>query len=150
MKFGNLYEILDYAIREEEKSNHFYQDLSGRVTKKWIRDLMREFAAEELEHRSRLLDIKNGSRIIAQGQEVTDLGLAEVTESAEPSADMDYQDALILAMKMEKAAYKLYSDLAYSVEDKVLKVLFKALAREEAGHKLRFELEYDEHVLTEN
>ena len=34
--------------------------------------------------------------------------------------------------------------------DKDQKAIFLALAQEEARHKLRFEIEYDEAVLTEN
>ena len=34
--------------------------------------------------------------------------------------------------------------------DKDLKIVFQSLAQEEAKHKLRFELEYDERVLDEN
>jgi len=53
-------------------------------------------------------------------------------------------------MKAEKAAFKLYSDLAASAPDAALKNTFLAMAQEEAKHKLRFEILYDENVLTEN
>jgi len=69
---------------------------------------------------------------------------------AEPGPDMSYQDALVLAMKNEKAAFRLYMDLADEVQNKGQKAIFLALAQEEARHKLRFEIEYDEAVLTEN
>ena len=63
--------------------------------------------------------------------------------------NLNYRDALVLAMKKEKAAFKLYSILAECMNDQVLKTTFLALAQEEAKHKLRFELEYDD-LLTEN
>ena len=63
---------------------------------------------------------------------------------------MDYQSALVLAMKREKAAFRLYTALAAKVDDEALRELFLRLAQEEAKHKLHFEIEYDEHVLTEN
>ena len=63
---------------------------------------------------------------------------------------MDYQQALILAMKKEKKAFKLYLDLAASCGDDNLEQIFLALAQEEAKHKLRFEIEYDDFVMTEN
>jgi rubrerythrin len=53
-------------------------------------------------------------------------------------------------MKKEKAAFKLYTDLATSVSDENLRSVFKMLAQEEAKHKLRFEIEYDENILSEN
>jgi len=64
--------------------------------------------------------------------------------------NMDYQDALVLAMSQEKAAFKLYSKLAERSPNQEYKNLFLGLAQEEAKHKLRFELEYDEYVLREN
>ena len=63
---------------------------------------------------------------------------------------MDYQEALVLAMSQEKAAFKLYSKLAERSPNEQFKSLFLSLAQEEAKHKLRFELEYDEFVLRDN
>ncbi len=63
---------------------------------------------------------------------------------------MTYAEALILAMKKEKLAYKLYLDLAAAAGDGELADLFRSLAAEEARHKLRFEIEYDDVVLKED
>ena len=68
----------------------------------------------------------------------------------DPNEEIDYQKALILAMKREKSSYKMYLDLANSVDDDELKETFMALAQEEARHKLRFEVEYDDYILSEN
>ena len=64
--------------------------------------------------------------------------------------DLNYQDALIVAMKEEKAAFKLYTTLAGKTDDPEARAIFLMLAQEEAKHKLRFEIEYDENVLKEN
>jgi rubrerythrin len=53
-------------------------------------------------------------------------------------------------MQREKAAYRLYTDLAKITPDAEARALLKALAQEEARHKLAFEIEYDTHVLQEN
>ena len=55
-----------------------------------------------------------------------------------------------VAMKKEKAAFRLYTDLAASTDDADLKATLLLLAQEEAKHKLRFELEYDEQILKDN
>jgi rubrerythrin len=60
---------------------------------------------------------------------------------------MTYPEALLFAMKSEKAAFRLYDALATATHDPVLALLFRSLAQEEARHKLRFELEYEENVL---
>ena len=50
----------------------------------------------------------------------------------------------------ERAAYELYSDMAEKIPAGKLREVFTGLAREEARHKLFFESEYDERVLTDN
>ena len=79
-----------------------------------------------------------------------DLKIGDYLVEQKPSASMDYQSALILAMKQEKAAFRLYTDLAASTDDDNVRDLFLGLAQEEAKHKLRFEVEYDEDFLREN
>ena len=64
-----------------------------------------------------------------------------------PSGELDYQDALILAMKREEAAFSLYTHLSKLAADKELKRIFTALAQEEAKHKLHFETRYKERFL---
>jgi len=53
-------------------------------------------------------------------------------------------------MKEEKSAFKLYSDLAARTDDVSTREIFLSLAQEEAKHKLRFEIEYDDNILREN
>jgi rubrerythrin len=67
-----------------------------------------------------------------------------------PKKDMTYQDLLTIAMKKEKGAFKLYTDLANKIIDQNIKEIFLGLAQEEAKHKLRFEIEYDEYILKDN
>ena len=55
-----------------------------------------------------------------------------------------------MAMKAEKAAFKLYNDLAEATDDENLRSVFLSLAQEEAKHKLRFEIEYDDRVFQDN
>jgi rubrerythrin len=66
------------------------------------------------------------------------------------SSEMMYSDALVVAMKKEKAAFKLYMALSERAANTEMKSLFLSLAQEESRHKLRFELEYDEYVLRDN
>jgi rubrerythrin len=81
---------------------------------------------------------------------IVDLKIGDYLVDADTDAELDYQQALILAMKQEKAAFKLYTDMAGATADADLKAVLQSLAEEEAKHKLRFEIEYDEYILTEN
>lgn len=143
-------EVLDFAIAREEEAADFYEALAERVERAWMKDVFLGFAREEKGHKAKLERVKAGGEFKASGQKVADLKLADYTVAAEVSDDMDYEKALLVAMQREKAAYRLYTDLAESTEVPRLREAFLALAQEEARHKLRFEVEYDEYVLKEN
>ncbi|MCK4546364.1 MAG: ferritin family protein [Candidatus Eisenbacteria sp.] len=146
--FGSADEVLDFAIKSEQEAVDFYTDLAGKMENPAMKKVFEEFAKEEMDHKAKLTSVKSGKRLMKSGaRKVTDLKIADYTVEAEPTKDMDYREALILAMQNEKAAFKLYSDLAATAQDDDLKDLFLALAQEEARHKLRFELEYDDDVL---
>jgi rubrerythrin len=143
-------EILDFAIENEQKAADFYTDLAGRMESASIRSVFEDFAREEQGHKAKLLRVKETGKMGPATQEIRDLKIGDYLVEDEPGPDMDYQQALILAMKKEKAAFKLYTDLAAAAPDEDLRGLLLALAQEEAKHKLRFEVEYDEQILTEN
>ena len=147
--FSSVDEILDFAIAGEAEAHQFYTDLADKMENAAVREVFLGFAKEELGHKARLEGVKKGSTP-PPFEKVQDLAIADYLVAAKPSADMDYQSALILAMKKEKAAFKLYSTLAAKVQDEQLRNLFLMLAQEEAKHKVRFEIEYDDEILKEN
>jgi rubrerythrin len=148
--FSGPGEILDFAIGNEQKAVDFYLDLAGKAKAPAMKQVFEEFADEERGHKAKLMRVKTGKQLEGSASAVEDLKIGDYLVAAPPGAEMTYPDALILAMKQEKAAFRLYSDLAARVTDAALKELLLQLAREEAKHKLRFEVEYDEHVLAEN
>ena len=148
-KFGSVNELLDFAIQKEEEANKFYTGLAGKMDRPAMRQVFEDFAKEEQKHKEKLLGIKEGKRLNSAEQKITDLKIGDYLVDMEPSPDMDYQEALILAMKKEKASFRLYNDLAATTDDADLRSLLLGLAQEEAKHKLRLEVEYDEHFLTE-
>jgi rubrerythrin len=150
MPAGNLEEILKVAIQREQEAHDFYMDLAKKAERPGMEGLFTQFAREEMGHKRRLEGIKKGTRTFAPSTQVTDLKIGDYLVEAEPSATMSYQDALILAMKREKVAFQLYTDLAAETDDAEVKAIFEGLAQEEAKHKLRFEIEYDDMILTEN
>ena len=142
-------EVLDFAIEREIEANELYTDLAGRVENAAMRKVLEDFAKEELGHKAKLEAMKAGTTTVPT-ERVADLKIADYVVDAEIQPNMDYQDALLLAMKNEKAAFALYTDLAEAAEDNALRETFLALAQEEAKHKLRFEIEYDDVILKEN
>ena len=149
-EFKSTEEILDFAIGEEQSAADFYTNLADQVKSPSIRKMFMEFSEEELQHKNKLENIKMGSLEFLPTAAAVNLGLGEILVDVAPTGGMDYQDALILAMKKEKAAYHMYTRLAGVASDPVIRDLLTGLANQEANHKLRFEIEYDEHVLTED
>ncbi len=146
MALTTVNEILDFAIQKEEEAAQFYLDLASKVSRKNMREVFRIFALEEFEHKRKLIGVKQGEITLLNEDRVADLGISDSRADINFSADLDFGEALIIAMKAEKAAFKLYTDLAGTTDDAGLKSLFLLLAQEEARHKLRFEIEYDDYI----
>ncbi len=150
-QWNSVEDVLDYAIQREQDAVDLYTGLAENAEHPHMKSVFEGFAAEEQAHKDRLIAIRaKGMLTTAPTKSVADLRIGDYLVAEEPTADLDYQGALILAMKKEKAAYKLYSDLAALAEGDSLTHVFLRLAQDEARHKLRFEIEYDENILVEN
>jgi rubrerythrin len=152
-EFRSVSDILNFAISEEEAAATFYTALAAKMTQHWMQKVFEGFADEEKGHKEKLLSVKTGKIALLSDEAVTDLKIGDYLVEVEPEvqgSELDYQQALIVAMKKEKAAFKLYTNLAEQTDRQEYRHLFRALAQEEAKHKLRFEIEYDEQFLTEN
>ena len=149
-EFKSVEDILEFAIKAEQEAVDFYSDLAARSKNQQIKKVFIEFAGEEMKHKSRLLGIKEEKTLKLPGEKVRDMKIADYLVDVAPKPDMTYSDALILAMKKEKSAFRLYSFLSEQTTDPILQGLFLTLAMEESRHKLRFEVEYDEYILKEN
>ena len=143
-------EILDYAIEQEQQAADFYASFAARAEKAGMKKMLLEFAEEEQRHKERLLAVKTGERKLSPEKEVLDLKVSDYLVEVDASDNMSFQDALIVAMKRERAAFQLYRDMAEKVSDTEVKRVFLGLAKEEAKHKLFFETEYEERVLKHN
>ena len=143
-------EILDYAIDQEQLAADFYEDVAQRAETAGMKKILLDFSDEEKNHKKILQDVKAGERDLTPEQEVLDLKISDYLVEVEAGENISYQDALIIVMKKERAAYELYSDMAAKLPEGHLKEVVDGLAKEEAKHKLFFEAEYDEKVLTDN
>ena len=139
-------DILTFAIGEEEAAAHFYKEWAAKMDNPALRDALNGFAREEEGHKERLLNIKAEGSLQPDAKTVQNLNIGDNLVTQAPNPDMAYPEILIIAMKKEKAAFKLYSELAAVADSASLKDTFLALAQEEAKHKLRFEIEYDDYM----
>lgn len=143
-------EILDYAIDQEQQAADFYADVAERTETAGMKQTLLDFSEEEKRHKKILESVKVGERELTPEQEVLNLKLSDYLVDVEVHDNLSYQDALIIAMKRERAAYELYNDMANKLPDGELKNVIVGLAIEESKHKLFFEAEYDERVLMDN
>ena len=143
-------EILDFAISREQQAVDFYTRLSTIAPGKQLQELMLDYAREEQRHKDKLLAVKADGSLDNEHKRPLDLKMADYLVDVEETPEMTYQDALIIAMKREQVAFKLYTDMAEKIDNPELKSLFESLAREEASHRNYFESEYDDKILTDN
>ena len=134
-------EIIDFAIKGEQDAVKFYQELQTLVRFESRKELLHSYEVMEQGHVTILEKLRD--KVFETGEvkipEVSSLSISDYLLDVEPSADMNYQDIIITAMKKEEKAGKLYSDLANQSDDDQAKQVFLRLAAEEEKHKLYFE-----------
>ena len=149
--FEHVEAVLDFAIHREQEAVDFYQGLAARTENSSLKKTLKAFAGVEQGHKEKLMAAKNTDLAVGDlGGNVQDMKIADYIVEVEPGPDMNFQDALVVAMKREKAAMDLYADLADRVTDPGLKALFHKLAREEGTHKHSFETAYEDHYMSDN
>lgn len=149
-EFKDIDDILDFAINEEQKAIDFYNILADKSSNEDVKAVFIDFVKEEMNHKARLEKIKAEKQFTIEDKVITDLKIADYLVSVKVTPDMKYEDALVVAMKKEKAAFKLYMTLAEKAPNVEMKSIFISLAQEESKHKLKFEIEYDEFIMREN
>jgi rubrerythrin len=141
-KLNSIDKILDFAIDGEIKAHELYMKMAAMVENPWICKTLEGFAQQELQHRKKLEAVK-ASKITLELDEIGDLDIAETLEDVKPHAKMNYRELLAYAIKKEDISYGLYTRLASIFSEPQLKDIFLKLAKEEADHKLRFEMQYE-------
>ena len=148
--FESVDAVLDFAIAREQEAFDFYHALARKTTDNALMHMLTGFAEEEAGHKRKLEAVKEGEQYLPARKETLDLKVGDYLVDVEPSPDMSFQDTLVVAMKREKAAFQLYTDMAETMQDAAFSELFSSLAQEEAKHKLRFELVYEKTFMKEN
>ncbi|MDJ0855932.1 MAG: ferritin family protein [Desulfobacterales bacterium] len=150
MEFKTPNDILDYAIGKEKEAKQFYLDISAEETLSGNRQVFMDFAQEEDKHVVMLEKLKAG--VVADGIDnyefkwIKDIKRGDLLLDITYEKGMHYRDILMLAIKREEKALKLYNELQDRVEDRDHAQIFKILCQEEAKHKLALETMYDDHM----
>lgn len=148
MKFETFDQIVDYAIDREIESRLLYLRLAHLSNDPELCQLLEQLAEQELTHQKKLARVKQKQFKMLDGDmPVLDLGIADAAPDVVPYPDMSVNEALVLAMNKEKYAFRLYFELSEQTDNPELRQLFLALANEEANHKVRMEIQFDDHLM---
>lgn len=143
-------EVIAFAIEREIEAFEFYSKAQELAFGDTAKAMFAEFAGEEKRHREILEKVKAEGVGDYRIKKIPNLKIADYLIDIELKPNSPLSDIIHIAAKREEKSYKLYSDLAADAEDEALKRTFTILATEELKHKNKFEVMYDEQVLSEN
>ncbi len=150
MEFESLEAIVDFAIEKEIEATDFYIDLSKESAFSGSAGMFAEFAQEERKHRKMLEDFKTRGVAVSIKEYpfkwIADIKRSDYVVDLEYRKGMAYNEILMLAMKREEKALKLYNMFQAQADSEAGKNLFKILCQEEAKHKLALETMYDDYM----
>lgn len=147
MKFESVTDLLRFAISKERASQQFYQDLALQMKDSATCDIFKAIAKQEEGHEEalKLEVIKQGFTLSVEKkqQQDSDYDWQERLELNDMAKDMDYVDALMVAIQKERAAFQLYTQLITMTQEPEFRKMLLELAEEEMRHVIQFEREYD-------
>jgi len=150
MELSTFDDFVKFAIEKEEEAIKYYGEMIDEARIPGIKKLLQELQEEERNHKKILLDLTGGKVESFEPAKVVDLKISDYQEEESLDKDMDFQQLLVFAAKKEQKAVELYSGLAEEAKEERLKKLFLFLVEQERNHKLKLEIEYEKHVLTED
>ena len=144
-------DILKFAIGRECQAAEFYMAMAEKVENPATQDFFENLVDEELEHKSQL-----ELEVMKEGIVAKTVGVLPDTFIDNPVVDldkvrseMDYKEALMVAIQKEKLSFRLYARLSGMVEEEKLSETLLSLAEEEVKHIVAFEEMYKHAVMEE-
>jgi rubrerythrin len=144
---------LEKAIEMENEGFRNYLAAIRKVTNKGAREILRENALDELEHKHQLEKALLDGRMDgdnALDQPVPTMHLDYVLKKEELDSGSGVREALIYAIHLEKGAVDFYSRIANGCAGAPMGNLFIQLCKEESRHLQALEDLYEQHFMTEN
>ncbi len=146
----SMKDVIEFATKREEEARDFYLQCRDKIKNQGLKDFFQELADEEQKHFD-LLKARDVSNLgDFEPAEVQNLKLSDFMVDVHFSPDMNYQEALTLAMKKEEKAHSFYAAWQNRCGDGETAKLFEFLAGEEMKHKRKIEDVFDEDILMWN
>ncbi len=144
---------VEMAIKMEEEGFRTYLSAIRLVTNKGAKELLRENALDELDHKHQLekalLDGRmEGEEVLAQI--IPTMGLDYVFKKQELGPHSGVREALVYAIHLEKGAVDFYGKVSDGCAGAPMGKLFAQLHKEESRHLQALEDLYEQHFMSEN
>jgi rubrerythrin len=144
---------VEIAIKMEDEGFRNYLAAIRQVTNKGAREILRENALDELNHKHQLEKALLDGRMDggeALDQPVPTMHLDYVFKKMELGPNSGVREALLYAIHLEKGAVDFYGTVASGCEGAPMGALFQQLLKEETRHLQALEDLYEQHFMTEN
>jgi rubrerythrin len=144
---------IELAVKMEDEGFRHYLEAIRKVRSKSAREILREAALDELEHKRHL------EKALVEGymanpedlaRPVPTMNLDYVLARKELSPDSDAREVLIYAIHLEKVSVDFYKRMSQGCSGAPMAPLFDHLLADESRHLQALEDMYEEHFLTEN
>lgn len=144
---------VEMAIQMEEEGFRNYLDAIRKVTNKGAREILKENALDELNHKFQLekaLLEGNMAGDASMEQTIPTMRLDYILKKQELGPNSGVREAVIYAIHLEKGAVDFYGKVANGCEGAPMGKLFAQLHKEESRHLQALEDLYEQHFMTEN
>jgi len=145
--FETIDDVIYFAIESEIQSVEFYNRLSLAALEAETKLLFIRLMEEEKGHIVRLQYLLDHQLEAGIPQLSHSFAEEDYVPHVTPSPDVNVVEGLVIAIQKEKAAVRLYHDLAAESTKDDFKNVFLLLASDEEKHCKRFENEYNALVL---
>jgi rubrerythrin len=143
---------LEMAVKMENDGFRHYLEALRKVKNKGARELLRDAALDELEHKHQL------EKALVEGQlgdhvldrPVPTMNLDYVLVQKELGPDADVRQALAYAIHLEKGSLDFYRRMSQGCAGAPMAAMFEKIANDESRHLQQLEDLYEQHFLTEN
>ena len=144
---------VEMAIKMEEEGFRTYLSAIRQLTNKGAKELLRDNALDELNHKHQLekalLDGRmEGSEVLSQT--IPTMRLDYVFKKQELGPQSGVREALVYAIHLEKGAVDFYGKVSDGCAGAPMGKLFAQLHKEESQHLQALEDLYEQHFMTEN
>ncbi len=144
---------LEMAISMEEEGFRNYLYAIRQLTHKGAKDLLRENALDELDHKHQLEKALLDGRMDGGNdldQPIPTMHLDYLFKKEELGPKSGVREALIYAIHLEKGAVDFYGRVTSGCAGAPMGKLFAQLHQEESRHLQALEDLYEQHFMTEN